>query len=101
MDYKKAFDLLPHSWTIKCMTIFDVAENVTKLLQSSMERWKTEIWTGGKVLCKVNIKRGIFQGDSLSPLLFVMSPIPVTLVLRKVRVGYDLGQGRGIVNHPL
>ena len=83
------------------MTIFGVAENVTKLLQGSKERWKIEMMSGGKVLCEVNIKRGIFQGDSLSPLLFVMSLIPLTLVLRKVRAGYDLSQGRGVINHLL
>ena len=46
--------------------------------------------TGGKILSKVNIKRGIFQEDSLSPLLFVMTLIPLTPVLRKVKAGYDL-----------
>eukprot|EP00794_Sanderia_malayensis_P014775 gene14775-biopygen11863 len=32
----------------------------------------------------VNIKRGIFQGDSLSPLLFVICMIPLSGILRKV-----------------
>ena len=49
----------------------------------------------------VNIRTGIFQGDSLSPLLFVMALIPLTLVLRKVKAGYDLLGRRGVVNHLL
>ena len=57
--------------------------------------------TGGKILSKVNIKRGIFQEDSLSPLLFVMTLIPMTPVLRKVKAGYDLGHSRGVINHLL
>ena len=36
------------------------------------------------VLSDVHVNRGIFQGDRLPPLLFVLSVIPVSLVLRKV-----------------
>ena len=34
--------------------------------------WKTIVTLNGQPLGGVNIQRGIFQGDSLSPLLFVM-----------------------------
>ena len=34
------------------------------------------------------IKRSIFQGDSLSPLLFVVTMTPLTLILRNCEVGY-------------
>lgn len=77
------------------------AGNVIKLLQNSMKGWKTELTSGGQTLCEVNIKRGIFQGDSLSPLLFIISLIPLTFVLRKTKAGYDLGQNRGVINHLL
>ena len=50
---------------------------------------------------EVHIKRGIFQGDSFPPILFVLSLIPLTLVLRKIKMGYDLGGGNGMVNHLL
>ena len=101
IDFKKAFDMVPHSWIIKCMTIFGVASNVTKLLENNMKGWRTELSSGGVRLGDVNIRRRIFQGDSLSPLLFVLSLIPLTLVLRKVKAGYDLGDGNGVINHLL
>ena len=47
------------------------------------------MWRYGK-LARVNIQRGIFQGDTLSPLLFVIGLIPLSHVLRKVNKGYLL-----------
>ena len=77
-------------------------QNMIGLVQNSMDKWKTVLTAGSEVLLTRLISNGgIFQGDSLSPLLFVLSLIPLTLVLRKVRAGYDLGNGNGLVNHLL
>ena len=45
---------------------------------------------------KVNIRGLIYQGDSLSPLLFVKCMIPLTHELRKANSRYTLGGGEKI-----
>ena len=40
------------------------------IISNSMMNWKTVLTSGGTDLGQVDIRRGIFQGDSLSPLLF-------------------------------
>ena len=50
---------------------------------------------------EVCIKRGILQGDSLSPLLFVLALMPLTLVLTKVKAGYNIENGLPTINHLL
>ena len=47
------------------------------------------------------IRRGIFQGDSLSPLLFVMIMAPLTMLLKDESKGYKLGNSGNAVNHLL
>ena len=43
IDYKKAYDMVPHSWIIECLDLFGVAENVKSLLVNSMEKWKVKL----------------------------------------------------------
>ena len=44
-----------------------MAENIKSLLVNSMEQWKVMLCLGNSELAEVEIKRGIFQGDSLFP----------------------------------
>ena len=66
-----------------------------------MKQWNTELTACNQVLGEVRIKRRIFQEDNLSPLLLVLALIPLTLVLRKLKAGYNLGNGLHIINHLL
>ena len=80
-----------------------VAGNVRELLEGSMGKWRTELPAGGEVLGTVDIKRGIFQGDSLSPPLFVMVMIPLSMILNEdeSNKGVELGNTNRKVNHLL
>ena len=66
-----------------------------------MESWRTVFFSGKNKLGKVNVRRGIFQGDFLSPLLFVVALIPATIVLRILKQGYSFGKGKERFNHLL
>ena len=84
IDYRKAFDMVPHTWIIECLRIYGAADNLVTLLSNTMNHWKTTLTASGTTLSEVNIRRGIFQGDSLSPLLFIVSMIPMTMIGRKL-----------------
>ena len=47
------------------------------------------ICSGNSELGEVEIKRGIFRGGSLSPLVFALALIPLSLILRKIKAAYD------------
>ena len=49
----------------------------------------------------MNINRGIFHGDALSPLLFVISLIPLRLVLRRMKKRSSFQKGKSKLNHLL
>ena len=85
---------------VLCMRMFGIAQNMVGLIQNNRKQWKTVLTTGGEALGEVHITRGIFQGDSLSSPLFSLMQA-LTLVLRKVKAGYDPGDGKGMINHLL
>ena len=100
VDYKKAFDSVPHSWILSALKIYKADTIIIQFLETVMKQWKTEMklyHTGGHVSTgQINVKRGIFQGDSLSPLLFCISLIPLTNMLNRENLGYVLNNEQNI-----
>ena len=64
-----------------------VAENIRDLLIRPMTSWKTVLTFRWEELGEVGIRRGIFKGDILSPLLFVVAMIPLSYLLNKEGLG--------------
>ena len=49
-------------------------------------------------MAEVKILSGIFQGDALSPLLFLIAMIPLNHILRKCTAGYKLSKLQEKIN---
>ena len=98
IDYKKAYDMVPHSWIKERLDLFGVVENIKTLLVNSMEKWRVMLRTGNSESGEVDIRRGIFQGDSLSPLVFVLALIPLSLILRKAKATYGFSGSKEKIN---
>ena len=71
IDYKKAYDMVPQSWIINCLKMYKISDEVIKFLEKTRKTWRVEVTAGERSLAEAKIQRGIFQGDALSPLLFV------------------------------
>lgn len=94
IDYRKAFDSVPHSWLVRVLKIYKINPVIIHFLQSTMRRWETvvnlktantNIRTG-----PIEINRGIFQGDSLSAIWFCLAINPLSKMLSNSRYGFDL-----------
>ena len=102
IDYKKAYDMVPHSWIInsrKMYKISDLKYEVINFIDKTMKTWRVELTAGGRKLAEAKIQRGIFWGDALSPLLFIIAMMPLNYILRKCTAGYKLGWSQEKVNH--
>ena len=66
-----------------------------------METWRVELTEGGRSLAEVKIQRGIFQGNALSPLLFIIAMMQLNNIIRKYWAGYKLSKLQEKINHSM
>ena len=89
IDYKKACNIVPYSWIVECLGMVGVSDQIKLFLSQSMKAWRVDLTSNNQSLGRVDIKRGILQGDSFSPLLFALCLIPLTLILHKLESAYQ------------
>ena len=80
VDYQKVYDLVPHRWITRVLRATSVPRPARVLVRQLITKWATDlcVWTpNGPEKIPVEMKRDIFQGDSLSPLLFCMCGPPL------------------------
>jgi hypothetical protein len=94
IDFKKAYDSVSHKWAIDCMKSLGIANQWIGFLEREMLHWRTQI--GNRI---IRFKRGLFQGDSLAPLMFIICLIPISLILNQSKSGYSMGRGKRTINH--
>ena len=103
IDYKKAYDSVPHTWLTKILTLYKIDSTTSNFIISLMPQWKTKMilpFKDGCVSIKdININRGIFQGDYLSPLLFCIALIPIANILKRAKTGFKVENKK--INHLL
>ena len=62
---------------------------------------KVRVEASGEKSREADIRRGIFQDDSLSSLLFVLCMVPLTWLLRRSKAGYEWDNKGFNLNHLL
>jgi hypothetical protein len=105
MDYQKAFDRVPHSLIIKSLQLIWINNKVTAFTKKAMTYWRTRmrLHVENEIIETEDIKIqcGIFQEDSLSPLLFCICLIPLIAQLTKLNTGYEQHITKTKISHLL
>ena len=81
IHYKKSYNMVPHSWIVEYLGMVGVSQQIKHFLSESMKAWRVDLTCNNQSLGREYIKRGTFQGDSLLPLLFVLSLTSVICAL--------------------
>ena len=81
---------------LEVVSILHFAMPFQSLLASFVQNWRTQLELGfgvNQTCIPIEIRKGIYQGDSLSPALFCLCLFPICLALKRFQ-GYSLGKPR-------
>ena len=96
IDYKKAYDSVPHDCIIDTLKLHKFNTTFTNFLQSTMTNWQTSLTlnheNGLISTDKFLINTGIYQGDCPSGTLFIFSLLPLSWLLKESKLGYRLNK---------
>ena len=95
----KVYDMAPQSWIINCLKMYKISDEVINFIEKTMKTWRVELTAGRRSLAEAKIQRGIFQGDALSSLPFIIAMMPLNHMLRKCTAGYKLSKSQEKINH--
>ena len=79
--------------------MYKISHEIINFTEKTKKTWKAELTTGRRSLAKTKAQRGIFQGDALSPLLFIIGMMSLNHILRKCTAGYKLSKSQEKINH--
>ena len=100
IDFQKAFNSVPHSWILEVLSLYRIKSILINFIAASMALWNTMLTFDKLFVGNVSVNCGIFQGDSLSPLLFFLAVNPISEILQSTPYGYKLRSGT-VVQHLL
>ena len=96
---RKAFDSVLHKWLPYALKLAKVPEKLIVAVAELPKVWKTKLQLNGtheRIMTKIIILlKGIFQGDSLSIIFFILSVNPLSHLLNHLK-GYAAGNERNI-----
>ena len=103
IDVNKAFDSVDHVYLIECIKRLNFPPWILAFLRSIISKWEIAIRSGREEILHKKIERGILQGDSLSPLLFVLCIDPLSRKLNGLfpKVSVSTENGMHTTNHLL
>ncbi|KAG0435431.1 Retrovirus-related Pol polyprotein from type-2 retrotransposable element R2DM [Dictyocoela muelleri] len=93
LDIRKAFDSVPYDYINSLIEHLNLPKNYINLMKMLQSYLKLNIIVNNTKIGSIIPRRGIIQGDSLSPLLFTLCMEPVSRYLNeecnpKVRISY-------------
>ena len=99
IDYAKAFDSVPHSYIKWLLSAVRVPNPLKQFLSCLMKQWRVKYEVrgpGGKTerSSYLQIRSGVLQGDSFSPLLFCLAMAPISHAINKLDGRYVTASGK-------
>ena len=96
IDYAKSYDSIPHTWIVKCLRMYKFDPKLARYYENAMRKWELQLvlhhGTESTLSDTIQIKSGIFQGDSPSGISFCISLIALSWLIKRTGHGYYINK---------
>ena len=99
IDIKKAFDSVNHEYLIGCIERLALPGNIISFIKRMLVKQTTTLYLNGKPIGEAKLEKGVIQGDSLSPLLFVIAMEPLSRMLNEHCDKVAMNEQGQTINH--
>ena len=55
IDYKKVYDMVPQSWIINFLKMYEISDEVINFIEKTMKTWRVELTAGERSLAEVKV----------------------------------------------
>ena len=95
LDYRKAYDSIPHPWILEALRLAKIPENIVNAVKALISKWSTQLnlptENSNIDAGEIRYNKGVLQGDFLSVVLFILSLNPGSFLINKT-TGYKIVQ---------
>ena len=84
IDFRKAYDSISWDFMIKSLKRFPIDETFRKYITNCYRGAQSRILFGKYITNKINLRKGIRQGDNISPLIFNLCLEPFLLAIESL-----------------
>ena len=85
--FQKAYNMVPHKLILEVLKTVRVPRYARKAVAKAIPKWATDILQsndeGDTTTLAIRFKRGLFQGNALSPLFFCLYLSPLSMVINR------------------
>ena len=71
-DLVKAYDTVNHMWLINVLEKYKISRKIINVIKDIIHKWNIEVYYNNNNIGQITLRNGILQGDTMSPLLFIM-----------------------------
>ena len=96
---KKKYPSWSCTQTIEYLKGLKILGKVVNLITRDTENLWVELAAGGLTLPEIKMQRGVFQEDSLLPLIFIIEMKLLNHIKRKCTNSYEFKESRDTINH--
>ena len=77
-------------WLVEVLKSYKISNKIVRIIEYIIKNWNIDMFYGKRRIGNIKLNNGILQGDTMSPLLFIMCIDPIMNKLDEIIKGVEI-----------